>query len=290
MSRVALLLALLLGGEELSGPMEFRGDGVKIGQKVTSWKKISTLEESDPVPAAPEDPFGDEEGKALLKKIVENAFDKAAIQGIGPRIAKRAPKAVLSPPFEGRWLAAEDKTRHHQLKAFALYALDMMKVDPQGRMFQGAGENLSDHYSWGEPIHAAGDGEVIQVDDHFDDLPAMKIGKFAEANYVAIRHPGGESTFYGHIKKGSAKVKVGETVKKGQPIANVGNSGASTIPHCHFALLMPVQDDQNRAGWISVPFRFQGFRLVQAGKTACDIQVRQARPQEGWILMCPKPE
>jgi murein DD-endopeptidase MepM/ murein hydrolase activator NlpD len=290
MVRIAAVLALLLAGDEITGPLEFLRDGVKLQGKTTPWKKISSLEETDPVPAPPEDLFGDAEGKALVRKLAENAWDKEAIQAVGPRIARRAPKTVLAAPWEGRWQGVEDKTRHHQLKAFALYALDMMKVDEEGKVYKGSGKDLSDFYGWGATVHAPADGEVLQVDQGFEDLPAGKGGKFSEANQIMIRHASGECSSFGHLKKGSAKVKVGDAVKKGQPIAQVGNSGASNFPHCHFALLLPVQDEQGRSTWISVPWRLQGFRLVQVGKTACDIQVRQARPQEGWTMLFPKPD
>ena len=290
MIRATALAILLLAADEISGPVDYTKDGVKSRDKVTPWKKISTLDETDPEPAAPQDPFADEEGKVLVRRIVENGFDKDAIKGIGPRIARRAPQTLLAPPFEGRWVAVDDKTRHHQLKAFALHALDLMKVDAEGRVHQGSGRELTDYYGWGAPVHAPADGEVIQVDDSFEDLPAGKGGKFSEANFVTLRHAGGECTTFGHLRKGSAKVKTGEIVKKGRVLAQVGNSGASNFPHCHFSLLMPVRDDQGRGAWISVPWRLRDFRLVQVGKTPCDIQVRQARPQEGWIMAFPKPE
>lgn len=290
MIRTAALALLLLGGDEIAGPVDYTKDGVTLRGRTTPWRKISTLDESDPEPAAPDDPFADAEGKALVRRAVDNAFDKDALKGIGPRIARRAPRTALAPPFEGRWIAMEDKTRHHQLKVFALHALDLMKVDAEGRVHQGSGRELTDYYGWGAPVHAPADGEVLQADDSFEDLPAGKGGKFPEANFVTLRHAGGECTTFGHLKKGSAKVKVGETVKKGQLLAQVGNSGASNFPHCHFSLLIQARDDQGRGAWISVPWRLQEFRLVQAGKTPCDIQVRQARPQEGWIMAFPKPE
>jgi murein DD-endopeptidase MepM/ murein hydrolase activator NlpD len=290
MLRATALAILLLAADEISGPVDYTKDGVKSREKTTPWKKISTLEETDPEPAAPDDPFADAEGKALVRKVVENGFDKDAIRGIGPRIARRAPRTPLAPPFEGRWMAVEDKTRHHQAKAAALYALDLMKVDAEGRSHQGAGREVTDFYGWGAAVHAPADGEVVQVEDSFEDLPAGKGGKFSEANFVTLRHVGGECTTFGHLRKGSAKVKPGVMVKRGQPLAQVGNSGASNFPHCHVTLLMPVQDDQGRGAWISIPWRLRGFRLVQAGKTPCDITVRQARPQEGWIMEFPKPD
>jgi murein DD-endopeptidase MepM/ murein hydrolase activator NlpD len=37
-----------------------------------------------------------------------------------------------------------------------------------------------------------------------------------------------------HLKRGSVRVKTGDTVKRGQEIGRCGHSGNSTEPHLHF--------------------------------------------------------
>ena len=111
-------------------------------------------------------------------------------------------------------------------------------------------------------------------------LPPGQLGKFDQANYLTLKHSDDEFTFYGHVRKGSAAVKIGDKVAKGQAIARVGNSGASGTPHLHFTMLMPI-----KGGWLSVPWRLQGFTLVEAGGTSCSVDAKQARPQEGWVLV-----
>jgi murein DD-endopeptidase MepM/ murein hydrolase activator NlpD len=58
-------------------------------------------------------------------------------------------------------------------------------------------------------------------------------------NLVEITHGDGFVTRYGHNKK--VLVAVGDTVKKGQPIAVLGSTGRSTGPHVHFEV---VHNDQ----------------------------------------------
>lgn len=53
-------------------------------------------------------------------------------------------------------------------------------------------------------------------------------------NAVIIDHGNGLWTLYGHIRNGGIKVEKGQSVKKGQKIAEVGSTGNSTGPHLHF--------------------------------------------------------
>lgn len=77
----------------------------------------------------------------------------------------------------------------------------------------------------GKNIVASKAGKVISVVPNY----GSKTGYGA---YVVIDHGGGYSTLYAHCSLIS--VKKGDTVKQGQVIGKVGNSGNSTGPHLHF--------------------------------------------------------
>jgi murein DD-endopeptidase MepM/ murein hydrolase activator NlpD len=53
-------------------------------------------------------------------------------------------------------------------------------------------------------------------------------------NFIEIRHSNGISTGYAHIRPGGTFVHVGQSVKAGQNIASVGETGAATGCHLHF--------------------------------------------------------
>ncbi|QRG67273.1 murein hydrolase activator EnvC family protein [Brevibacillus choshinensis] len=55
-------------------------------------------------------------------------------------------------------------------------------------------------------------------------------------NTVMIKHNSEITTLYGHIREGGIKVSVGQSVQRGQKIAEVGSTGRSTGNHVHFTV------------------------------------------------------
>jgi len=78
----------------------------------------------------------------------------------------------------------------------------------------------------GTPVYATADGKVIAVETSVPGYGKM----------VIIDHGYGYQTRYAHLQR--FKVKVGEHVKRGVPIAYTGNTGVSTAPHLHYEVLL----------------------------------------------------
>jgi hypothetical protein len=86
----------------------------------------------------------------------------------------------------------------------------------------------------GVPVIAAADGTVTWVSDGLPDRNTTWEGTSGFGNAVEITHPGGVSTIYGHLRRGSVAVSHGESVRRGAVLGLVGSSGKSNWPHLHF--------------------------------------------------------
>ncbi len=77
--------------------------------------------------------------------------------------------------------------------------------------------------SEGTPVYAPADGIVIESENFY-----------FSGNCIFIDHGQGLQTFYAHLSK--RDVKPGQAVKKGQKIAEVGQTGRVTGPHLHWSV------------------------------------------------------
>jgi murein DD-endopeptidase MepM/ murein hydrolase activator NlpD len=101
----------------------------------------------------------------------------------------------------------------------------------------------------GTPILASAGGIVLSAEWH----PAY-------GHLLELDHGNGLTTRYAHCSK--IHVGVGAIVKRGQLIAEVGNSGRSTGPHLHFEVLVDGRP-QDPARFLQAPTAFAERPLAQ---------------------------
>lgn len=140
----------------------------------------------------------------------------------------------------------------HRTKAWEEFGIDIQVLGPREQTYSSNPKKVRDHYCFGAKVYSPGDGIVARVADGLEDNPVPYSPKDIDkhikqvglqfpvlqregGNMIIIDHGNGEFSNLAHLKRGSITVKQGEHVKRDQPIALCGNSGAgSTAPHLHF--------------------------------------------------------
>lgn len=79
----------------------------------------------------------------------------------------------------------------------------------------------------GDPVYATGDGVVEYVE--------RSRARYGYGTQILINHGYGYKTRYAHLNK--LHIEKGDTVKRGQLIGDMGNTGISTSPHLHYEVI-----------------------------------------------------
>jgi hypothetical protein len=182
---------------------------------------------------------------------------------------------VISPPLEGQdWIAADgccDSTRHirammpinDRLNIAQRFAIDWETINNDKRIFVGDSKDVNSYFAYGKNVLAVADAKVVAAVDKYGDqvpggLPAGMTLEEADGNHIVLDLGGGKYALYAHLKPGSVKVKEGDTVKRGQVMAQVGNTGNTTAPHLHFH----VMDGASTLGSNGLPYVIDSFEVT----------------------------
>lgn len=202
---------------------------------------------------------------------------------------------VVEFPLRGEW--SVERTPAHRIPSHGTdmfgqrFAYDLVRTDhrpgfhlhPAGTLRSYLiGGRARDFYGWGQPVHAASGGEIVEAVDGVPERQwlhpaceswlalknAYALGlarrRFDPArlagNHVIVR-TGGTYALYAHLAPGSVAVTRGQEVRAGELIGRVGHTGNSTAPHLHFHL-MDSADPFRAKG---IPCAFAEY-LVQRGR------------------------
>jgi Peptidase family M23 len=208
------------------------------------------------------------------------------------------PKTDLILPLKGRLLIFDghDFYAHHRRlnylhpkprqiglsSNFMRYGEDFSVINEYGEKFKGDEEKLENWFAFGMPVYSTGDGKVAALSFDLPDSSAFNDADFVNnpmiicGNYIVIDHLNGEFSIFCHLKQGSSKVKLGETIKQDQPLAQVGSSGSAYFPHLHYELRTGT--DLKVEG---LPSYFGGFYRVLGAKK---IEVNKGPVETGEIV------
>lgn len=217
---------------------------------VRSWRRPPAAE------LKPESPL-----RALVKVLLGFLFGVVALGVL--RGHQVPPGAVdLSFPLRGgSFLVAHggstSASNMHHMHPAQKYALDVAKLNAAGMRARGLyPADLTRYAIWGAPISSPCDGTIRTAVDGLPDQPIGKLDpKNKAGNHVIVRCRDLD-VLLAHMQRGSVTVRPGATVRTGQPLGRVGNSGNTTEPHLH------VHAERNGVG---VPVTFNGEWLVRNG-------------------------
>jgi Peptidase family M23 len=187
---------------------------------------------------------------------------------------------VIAPPLRGtNWVAVNGcygsggvhrpalNSLNGKLTNSQRFAIDWMKLNDAGEFYSGDKTKNESYADYGQAVYAVADGTVSSTLDTVDAgtpgvLPANdpvlgpKITiQNVDGNHIIVDLGGGVWAMYAHLIRGSLLVTTGDRVKKGQKIAELGNTGNSSGPHLHFQLM----DNASLLQADAVPYVIDGF-------------------------------
>jgi murein DD-endopeptidase MepM/ murein hydrolase activator NlpD len=150
-----------------------------------------------------------------------------------------------APPFRYRYrqyFGDPGKTRHKNDHAYLLPWRDgeeyMVIQGYKGKFSHQDEYSIDFRMPEGTPVHAARGGVVIHVKD--DSNRGGPDPEYREdGNFISLLHDDGTFAEYVHLRYRGSRVKTGDRVRAGDPIAYSGNTGFSTTPHLHFSVKVP---------------------------------------------------
>jgi hypothetical protein len=202
------------------------------------------------------------------------SVDPASLTPTGGRAdVDLRPPVVLGPPLLGpRWVAAGSccdgphrrsfDAINGRLYAGQRFAIDFNLLDAQGRIAADPLSVNTNHAGYGRPVIAVADATVVTAVDRFPDqiegdhYPITL--ENVRGNHVILDLGEGRYAFYAHLRPGTVAVRSGERVRRGQQIAELGNSGNSHGAHLHFQ----VMDGPSALASDGLPCVFDAFELT----------------------------
>jgi murein DD-endopeptidase MepM/ murein hydrolase activator NlpD len=198
---------------------------------------------------------------------------------------------VLAPPVRGGgWVVfrgcCDVATSHRggtgayggQIRIAERFAIDLVQTDEAGMLVTGPGNDVRSYVQYGAPVYAVADGEVVSSrNTQPDEVPGQLNNNLTEeqagGNAVVLNIGNGRYVLYGHLQRGSVRVKAGDIVKAGYEIGRIGNSGKTFAPHLHLHVSTSAVP-----GGDGLPFVFSSFTLRGRLNDDPFVLAQQGRP------------
>lgn len=107
----------------------------------------------------------------------------------------------------------------------------------------------------GTKVVAAKDGRVVDFSFSYNNTGSVDVEEKLKANFVLIEHADGSLTIYSHLAHMPVALELGALVHEGDLIGYSGNTGFSSGPHLHFAVLKPYVKEDGTLVAKALPFK-----------------------------------
>jgi hypothetical protein len=206
-----------------------------------------------------------------------------------------APIVIQSPLRGKNWSAANgpSNTSPHRRSVLPIngqphigqrYAIDWIQLGDDGNSFTGDKHKNSSYHAWDQEIHAVADGEIVEVKDglpenipNSDKLAVQITSDTLAGNHIIEDLGNGRYAAYAHLRPGTLKVKMGDTVHAGDVLARLGNTGNSSEPHLHFQICdAPSFPDSEGLPFAIDKFTRDDFKLDHPAKGNSTLSIKSS--------------
>lgn len=161
------------------------------------------------------------------------------------------------------WGGSAPSANYHVGSPAERWAYDLL-VTIDGRSHRGDGRSLADYHVYDQAVRAPAAGRVVAVHDGDPDAPpGQRDRRRGGGNRIVLEIAPDQYLFIVHLRPGSIRVAPGESVRQGDIVARVGNSGNSSEPHLH----LHVQDAPVPGDGQGIPFYFSDYVTVSDEQT-----------------------
>jgi hypothetical protein len=194
-----------------------------------------------------------------------------ASQALGARTPPSGDVAALASPLgAGSYYVANGGSR--EILSSHLRTLPRATAGQRNYWGQSHAVDITAMNRWGlmaseaTTVIAPCAGNVLRTHDgDADGSPVDLASPTARAGNYALIHCGQFDILLAHFRKGSLRVAPGDVVRLGQPLATLGSSGASDMPHLHIHAQRPGTATAPFSGE-PVPMRIDGRYLVRGDR------------------------
>lgn len=233
---VAVTAVIALAAERLLAPSGLPVFAWPFNLATLCWIAVLSLRGPGAIPRLARPLAGTPESIAAQSALLDRLPASAGPDAFLPRL-----------PVIGEWTITQAVDGEPTHRPPWQHAWDFEVLDDQGFPFRVSptpardhsrptpGSLLADYLCFGAPVLAAADGTVCRAADGVHDNPPGQSNMAANyGNHVVLQHGPSLFSVYAHLRHGSVRVRIGETVPAGHLLGQCGASGRSPRPHLHF--------------------------------------------------------